>query len=285
MSKMERVFTGALIGGCTIFIALLISAALWSGTGRDVSTQSSEEAQSPEGSVATAPFKPIAFEVSGDIRQVDCDLLGTEAITYAQAFVSKITVRTDQSDQGVVTISGTATYGDGTTETFSAPSVNGVVFLRSDLETLSVVATGTNPSNVATLNCTATAVVQASIPPGLGEPSSPSEPSLVNGTEKRIAKYLNSNFDGTYWLPWIDYISLYESGPVRNLEITLNGLLDSDQASAKRIAQIACIAIFQWWIDEVRSGNQAFDVLFVGSSQGNVYRREDFARGENCLGD
>ena len=285
MSKMERVFTGVLIGACTIFIAFLIAAALWSGTGRDVSTQSSQGGQSPEGSVATAPSVPIAFEVSGDIRQVDCDVLGAKDITYAQAFVPKITVRTDPYEQGNVTISGTATYGDGTTEALSASGANGVVFSRSNLETLNIVATGSSPSNVATLNCTATAVVQASIPPGLGQSGSAAGPSLVSGTQKRIVKYLNSNFDGTYWLPWIDSISYYGDGAARNLDVTINGFIASDQALAKRIAQTACIAIFQWWIDEVRSGNQAFDVLFVGSSLGDVYRREDFARGEKCLGD
>ena len=233
---------------------------------------------------ATRPIA-IAFEISGEIRQVDCDVLGTKDITYTQGYVPKITVRTDPYGQANITISGTATYGDGTTKTLSGWGTSGVVFSRDNLETLSVVATRSSPRNVATLNCTATAVVQASIPPGLIGSGSGGGPSLVSGTQKKVAKYLNSNFDGTYWLPWIDSIGYYGDGAVRNLDITINGFIASDQELAKGIAQTACIAIFQWWIDEVRNGNQAFEVLFVGSSLGNVYRREDFARGENCSGD
>jgi len=284
MSRGERVFTGALIGACTIFLAFAIAGALWSGTGRDVSTQSPQAGQTPVGSVATAPAVPIAFEVSGDMRQVECDLVARKDLIYKK-YDTTITVRTDPNEKGIVDISGTATYGDGTTKTLSASGSTGVVFPRSNLETLNIVATGSSPSNIATLNCTATAVVQASIPPGLGESGSAGGPSLVSGTQKRIAKYLNSNFDGTYWLPWIDSISYYGDGAARNLDVTINGFVASDREFAKRIAQTACIAIFQWWIDEVRSGNQAFDVLFVGSSLGDVYRREDFARGEKCLGD
>ena len=248
------------------------------------SAQSPQAGQTPVGSVATAPAVPIAFQVSGDTRQVECDLVGTKDITYALHYAS-IFVRTDPNEKGIVDISGTATYGDGTTKTLSASGSTGVVFPRSNLETLNIVATGSSPSNVASLNCTATAVVEESIPPSLGESGSAGGPSLVSGTQKRIAKYLNSNFDGTYWLPWIDSISYYGDGATRNLDVTINGFIASDQALAKRIAQTACIAIFQWWIDEVRSGNQAFEVLFVGSSLGDVYRREDFARGEKCLGD
>lgn len=128
----------------------------------------------------------------------------------------------------------------------------------------------------------------------LPSPSTPIEPTatpvqpqlkLVEGTEEKLQKYLNDNFEGTDWLLWVDSSRYYLDGPIRVIDLYLNSFVSTDQESAKSIAQTACIAIFTFWIDQDREGERSFEVLFVGDGAGNVYRREDYANGERCQGD
>jgi hypothetical protein len=110
-------------------------------------------------------------------------------------------------------------------------------------------------------------------------------PVLVARTQDDLWTYLNDNFQGTDWFIWVDSTNYYVDGSVRVMDINLNGFVSTDREAAKQIAQTACIAVYQFWIDQERSGNRAFEVLFVGDTSGNVYRREDYAGGENCLSD
>ena len=136
--------------------------------------------------------------------------------------------------------------------------------------------------------CTSSGSSALLSPSTLDEPSSmPVQPqlALVDGTEKKLQKYLNDNFEGTDWLLWVDSSRYYLEGPVRVIDLYLNSFVSTDQESAKSIAQTACIAIFTFWIDQDREGERSFEVLFVGDGAGNVYRREDYANGERCQGD
>ena len=110
-------------------------------------------------------------------------------------------------------------------------------------------------------------------------------PTLVDGAEKNLWDYLNDNFQGTDWFLWVDSSNYYVDGPVRVIDLNLNGFVSTDREAAKRIAQTACIAVYTFWIDQERNGTRAFEVLYIGDSSGNVYRREDYAGGEKCLGD
>ena len=109
--------------------------------------------------------------------------------------------------------------------------------------------------------------------------------TLVAGAADKLWTYLNDNFDGTDWFLWVDSAKYYVDGPVRVIDLNLNGFISTDREAAKRIAQTACIAIYTFWIDQERNGKRAFEVLFVGDGSGNVYRREDYAAGERCSGD
>ena len=110
-------------------------------------------------------------------------------------------------------------------------------------------------------------------------------PVLVAGTQDDLWTYLNDNFQGTDWFIWVDSTNYYVDGSVRVMDVNLNGFVSTDREAAKQIAQTACIAVYQFWIAQERNGTRAFEVLFVGDTSGNVYRREDYAGGENCLVD
>jgi hypothetical protein len=109
--------------------------------------------------------------------------------------------------------------------------------------------------------------------------------ALVAGADEELWNYLNDNFQGTDWFLWVDSTNYYGDGPVRVIDLNLNGFVSTDRSAAKQIAQTACIAVYTYWIDQERNGNRSFEVLYVGDSSGNVYRREDYAGGERCSGD
>jgi hypothetical protein len=113
----------------------------------------------------------------------------------------------------------------------------------------------------------------------------PKLPVLIAGTQDDLWTYLNDNFQGTDWFIWVDSTNYYVDGSVRVMDVNLNGFVSTDREAAKQIAQTACIAVYQFWIAQERNGTRAFEVLFVGDTSGNVYRREDYAGGENCLVD
>lgn len=108
---------------------------------------------------------------------------------------------------------------------------------------------------------------------------------LVAGAQDELWTYLNDNFEGTDWFLWVDSTNYYVDGPVRVIDLNLNGFVSTDKNAARSIAQTACIAVYTFWIDQERNGNRAFEVLYIGDSSGNVYRREDYAGGERCAGD
>jgi hypothetical protein len=117
-------------------------------------------------------------------------------------------------------------------------------------------------------------------------PSSSVEPEkqLTDGTLKKFEKYLKVNFEGTDWLPYVTSLNYYMDGPyTRVIDVSLNSFITSDSATADGLAQIVCTATFGYWYDEGGLEAAPFDVLFVGNSNGNVFRREDFARGEKCF--
>jgi len=117
-------------------------------------------------------------------------------------------------------------------------------------------------------------------------PSSSIEPEkqLTDGTLKKFAKYLKDNFEGTDWLPYVTSLNYYMDGAyTRVIDVSLNSFITSDSATADSLAQIVCTATFGYWYDEGGLEAAPFDVLFVGNSNGNVFRREDFARGEKCF--
>jgi hypothetical protein len=73
-------------------------------------------------------------------------------------------------------------------------------------------------------------------------------------------------------------------GPyTRVIDVSLNAFITSDSATGDSLAQIVCTATFGYWYDEGGLEAAPFDVLFVGNSNGNVFRREDFANGEKCF--
>ena len=125
----------------------------------------------------------------------------------------------------------------------------------------------------------------APIEPTAAPAQTPKPAALVAGAEDELWAYLNDNFEGTDWFLWVDSANYYVDGPVRVIDLNLNGFISTDREAAKRIAQTACIAIYTFWIDQERNGKRAFEVLFVGDGSGNVYRREDYAAGERCSGD
>ena len=117
-------------------------------------------------------------------------------------------------------------------------------------------------------------------------PSSSAEPEkqLTDGTLKKFAKYLKVNFEGTDWLPYVTSLNYYMDGPyTRVIDVSLNSFITSDSATADSLAQIVCTATFGYWYDEGGLEAAPFDVLFVGNSNGNVFRREDFTNGEKCF--
>ena len=123
-------------------------------------------------------------------------------------------------------------------------------------------------------------------PSAEASPSSSVEPEkqLTDGTLKKFEKYLKVNFEGTDWLPYVTTLNYYMDGPyTRVIDVSLNSFITSDSATADSLAQIVCTATFGYWYDEGGLEAAPFDVLFVGNSNGNVFRREDFANGEKCF--
>lgn len=115
-------------------------------------------------------------------------------------------------------------------------------------------------------------------------PSVAPEKQLTDGTLKKFAKYLKVNFEGTDWLPYVTSLNYYMDGPyTRVIDVSLNSFITSDSATADSLAQIVCTATFGYWYDEGGLEAAPFDVLFVGNSNGNVFRREDFTNGEKCF--
>ena len=135
--------------------------------------------------------------------------------------------------------------------------------------------------SIATPTPDASASAEASPSPSV-EP----EKQLTEGALKKFAKYLKVNFKGTDWLPYVTGFNYYMDGPyTRVIDVSLNAFITSDSATGDNLAQIVCTATFGYWYDEGGLEAAPFDVLFVGNSTGDVFRREDFAHGENCLGD
>jgi hypothetical protein len=128
---------------------------------------------------------------------------------------------------------------------------------------------------------------EASPSPSVEASPSPSvepEKQLTDGTLKKFERYLRVNFEGTDWLPYVTSLNYYLDGPyTRVIDVSLNSLITSDSATGDSLAQIVCTATFGYWYDEGGLEAAPFDVLFVGNSNGNVFRREDFANGEKCL--
>lgn len=123
-------------------------------------------------------------------------------------------------------------------------------------------------------------------PSAEASPSSSVEPEkqLTDGTLKKFEKYLKVNFEGTDWLPYVTTLNYYMDGPyTRVIDVSLNSFITSDSATADSLAQIVCTATFGYWYDEGGLEAAPFDVLFVGNSNGNVFRREDFKNGEKCF--
>ena len=115
-------------------------------------------------------------------------------------------------------------------------------------------------------------------------PSVEPEKQLTDGTLKKFEKYLKVNFEGTDWLPYVTTLNYYMDGPyTRVIDVSLNSFITSDSATADSLAQIVCTATFGYWYDEGGLEAAPFDVLFVGNSNGNVFRREDFKNGEKCF--
>jgi hypothetical protein len=115
-------------------------------------------------------------------------------------------------------------------------------------------------------------------------PSVEPEKQLTDGTLKKFEKYLRVNFEGTDWLPYVTSLNYYMDGPyTRVIDVSLNAFITSDSATGDSLAQIVCTATFGYWYDEGGLEAAPFDVLFVGNSNGNVFRREDFANGEKCF--
>ena len=142
-------------------------------------------------------------------------------------------------------------------------------------------------ANIATPTPDASASAEASLSPSAeASPSSSVEPEkqLTDGTLKKFEKYLKVNFEGTDWLPYVTGLNYYMDGPyTRVIDVSLNSFITSDSATADSLAQIVCTATFGYWYDEGGLEAAPFDVLFVGNSTGDVFRREDFARGEKCF--
>lgn len=140
---------------------------------------------------------------------------------------------------------------------------------------------------IATPTPDASASAEASPSPSAeASPSSSVEPEkqLTDGTLKKFEKYLRVNFEGTDWLPYVTSLNYYMDGPyTRVIDVSLNSFITSDSATGDSLAQIVCTATFGYWYDEGGLEAAPFDVLFVGNSNGNVFRREDFANGEKCL--
>lgn len=142
-------------------------------------------------------------------------------------------------------------------------------------------------TNIVTPTPDASANAEASPSPSAeASPSSSVEPEkqLTDGTLKMFEKYLKVNFEGTDWLPYVTSLKYYMDGPyTRVIDVSLNAFITSDSATGDSLAQIVCTATFGYWYDEGGLEAAPFDVLFVGNSNGNVFRREDFANGEKCF--
>ena len=147
--------------------------------------------------------------------------------------------------------------------------------------------TPADTGTIATPPPDASASAEASPSPSAeASPSSSVEPEkqLTDGTLKKFAKYLKVNFEGTDWLPYVTSLNYYMDGPyTRVIDVSLDAFITSDSATGDSLAQIVCTATFGYWYDEGGLEAAPFDVLFVGNSNGNVFRREDFANGEKCL--
>ena len=142
-------------------------------------------------------------------------------------------------------------------------------------------------ANIVTPTPDASANAEASPSPSAEASPSPSvepEKQLTDGTLKKFEKYLKVNFEGTDWLPYVTTLNYYMDGPyTRVIDVSLNSFITSDSATADSLAQIVCTATFGYWYDEGGLEAAPFDVLFVGNSNGNVFRREDFTNGEKCF--
>jgi hypothetical protein len=142
-------------------------------------------------------------------------------------------------------------------------------------------------TNIVTPTPDASASAEASPSPSAEASPSPSvepEKQLTDGTLKKFEKYLRVNFEGTDWLPYVTSLNYYMDGPyTRVIDVSLNAFITSDSATGDSLAQIVCTATFGYWYDEGGLEAAPFDVLFVGNSNGNVFRREDFANGEKCF--
>jgi hypothetical protein len=149
------------------------------------------------------------------------------------------------------------------------------------------VLTPADTGTIATPTPGSSASAEASPSPSAEASPSPSvepEKQLTDGTLKKFEKYLRVNFEGTDWLPYVTSLNYYMDGPyTRVIDVSLNAFITSDSATGDSLAQIVCTATFGYWYDEGGLEAAPFDVLFVGNSNGNVFRREDFANGEKCF--
>ena len=147
--------------------------------------------------------------------------------------------------------------------------------------------TPADTGTIATPTPGSSASAEASPSPSAEASTSPSvepEKQLTDGTLKKFEKYLKVNFEGTDWLPYVTSLNYYMDGPyTRVIDVSLNSFITSDSATADSLAQIVCTATFGYWYDEGGLEAAPFDVLFVGNSNGNVFRREDFTNGEKCF--
>lgn len=147
--------------------------------------------------------------------------------------------------------------------------------------------TPADTGTIATPTPGSSASAEASPSPSAEASTSPSvepEKQLTDGTLRKFEKYLKVNFEGTDWLPYVTTLNYYMDGPyTRVIDVSLNSFITSDSATADSLAQIVCTATFGYWYDEGGLEAAPFDVLFVGNSNGNVFRREDFKNGEKCF--
>lgn len=151
----------------------------------------------------------------------------------------------------------------------------GSALTPADTGTFATPTPGSSASAEASLSPSAEASPSSSVEP---------EKQLTDGTLKKFERYLKVNFEGTDWLPYVTSLNYYMDGPyTRVIDVSLNAFITSDSATGDSLAQIVCTATFGYWYDEGGLEAAPFDVLFVGNSNGNVFRREDFANGEKCF--
>ena len=170
---------------------------------------------------------------------------------------------------------------------FSPKAAIGATAAVLILAGIGAVVSPAGPGIIVTPTPDASANAEASPSPSAeASPSSSVEPEkqLTDGTLKKFEKYLKVNFEGTDWLPYVTTLNYYMDGPyTRVIDVSLNSFITSDSATADSLAQIVCTATFGYWYDEGGLEAAPFDVLFVGNSNGNVFRREDFTNGEKCF--